>query len=145
MEPMVIVVVFFAILAVFLAFTCSAPSKRGRIVAAFLAFGWACLMFMAANMAESFNLNIWYSSAADDLLETSIEAIDAGQAEQVSAELAAMREELEVTYEHRGNFNELALATAEKIRSAIPKDDATKTQAEQGVGGQPATPPRVGD
>ena len=71
-------------------------------------------MFMAANIAGSSDLNIWYSSAADSLLKASIKAIDAGQAEEVSAELAAMRNELEVTYEHRGNFNELALATAEK-------------------------------
>jgi hypothetical protein len=139
MEPMFIVVLFFAILAVFLGIACSAQSRRGRIIGSIVAFGWSCLMFMAANMAESFNLNIWYSSAADDLLESSIEAIDAGAADQVSAELSAMREELEVTYERRGNFNELALATAKRIRSATPPTDSIKIQAEQGGTGQPAT------
>ncbi len=141
MEPMLIIVVFFAILAVLLGIACCASSRRGRIIGAIVAFGWSCLMFMAANMAESFNLNIWYSSAADDLLESSIEAIDAGQADQVSAELSAMREELEVTYEHRGNFNELARATAKRIRSASPPGDTLKSQAEQGGAGQPATRP----
>jgi hypothetical protein len=138
MDPILIVVLFFAILAVFLGIACCASSRRGRIVGAIVAFGWSCLMFMAANMAESFNLNIWYRSAADDLLESSIEAIDAGQADQVSTELSAMRDDLEVTYEHRGNFNELALATAQRIRSTTPPRDTTKTQAEGGAG-QPAT------
>ena len=138
MEPILIVVLFFAILAVFLGIACCASSRRGRIVGAIVAFGWSCLMFMAANMAESFNLNIWYSSAADNLLESTIEAIEAGQPHQASAELSAMREELEVTYEHRGNFNELALATAKRIRSATPQSDTSKTQAEQGGTGQPA-------
>lgn len=136
---MLIVVVFFAILAVLLGIACCASSRRGRIIGAIVAFGWSCLMFMAANMAESFNLNIWYSSAADDLLESSIEAIDAGQADQVSAELSAMREELEVTYEHRGNFNELASAAAKRIRSATPPTDSLKNQAEQGGTGLPDT------
>jgi hypothetical protein len=67
---MLIGVVLFAILAVLLGIACCASSRRGRIIGAIVAFGWSCLIFMAANMAESFNLNIWYSSAADDLLET---------------------------------------------------------------------------
>ncbi|MBK1884234.1 hypothetical protein JIN85_17575 [Luteolibacter pohnpeiensis] len=136
---MIIVVVFFTVLALFLGIACCATSKRGRIIGAIVAFGWACLMFMAANMAESFNLNIWYSSAADDLLESSIEALDAGQVFQVSAEFSAMREDLEVTYEHRGNFKELALATAKRIRSSIPPSDAPKVKTEQGTAPQSAT------
>lgn len=139
MEPMIIVIVFFTVLAVFLWIACCAPSRRGRIGAAVVAFGWACLMFMAANMVETFNLNIWYSQAADDLLESSIDAINAGDADKVSAELAAMREELQVTYEFRGNFKELAIATSERIRSRTQLENKSKTPAEQDGGGQPAT------
>ena len=141
MEPMIIVIVFSAVLAVFLGIACCSPSRRGRIIGAAVAFGWACLMFMAANMAESLNLNIWYSQAADDLLESSIDAIDAGNADKVSAELAAMREELKVTYEFRGNFKELAIATTERIRSRTQPETKSKTPAEQDGGGQPATRP----
>jgi len=139
MELMIIVVIFFAVLAVFLGITCFSPSRRARIIGAVVAFGWACLMFMAANMAESFNLNIWYSQAADDLLESSIEAIDAGDADHVSAELAAMREKLQVTYEFRGNFKELAIATTERIRSRPHPETKFKIEAEQDGAGQPAT------
>ena len=96
-------------------------------------------MFIAANMAESFNLNIWYSAAADDLLESSIEAINTGDADRVSVELTAMREDLEVTYESRGNFRELAIATTKRIRSR-PQSE-TKQEAEQAGTGQPATRP----
>ena len=125
------VVVYFSIHAVFLGIACCAPGRKGRIIGAIVAFGWSCVMFLAANMAESFNLNIWYSSAADDLLESSIDAIEAGQADRVSAELSVMREKMEVTYEHRGNFNELALATSKRIRSATPSSDTSRPQAEQ--------------
>ncbi|MGB6223458.1 hypothetical protein, partial [Haloferula sp.] len=78
------------------------------------------LMFMAAHMVESFNVNIWYSSAANRLLDQTIEGINAGQAEQVARELALMKEELQVTYENRGNFKELAEETAERLER-LPK------------------------
>jgi hypothetical protein len=74
-------------------------------------------MFIAANMVETFNLNIWYSQAADNLLESSIDAIHAGDGDRVATELAAMRDELQVTYEFRGNFRELAIATTDRIRN----------------------------
>ena len=139
MEAIIIVIIFFAVLAVFLGVACCSSSRRTRIVGAFVAFGWACLVFMAANMVETFNLNIWYSQAADDLLESSIDAINAGDADKVSAEFVAMREELEVTYEFRGNFKELAIATTERIRSRTETKASTETPAEQGSAHQSTT------
>ncbi|MFM2296987.1 MAG: hypothetical protein RL117_694 [Verrucomicrobiota bacterium] len=139
MEPTLIVIAFFAILLLFLGIACSAPSKRGRVIGAFVAFAWSCLMFMAANMVERFNLNAWYSSAADELLDSSIEAIDAGRADHVSAELAEMRDELEVTYQYRGKFDELARATARRIRSTSSVGDKAKSEAQQADRGQAAT------
>lgn len=126
MEPVIPIIGFFAVLAFALAITACAQTRRRRIVGAVVAFGWSCLMFTAASMVESFNLNIWYSSAADGLLESSVDAIEAGQADRVSTELSAMREKLVVTYEHRGNFNELAAATAKRIRFATETRDPSR-------------------
>ena len=130
MEPIVVILIFFGIMAGLLLCAAMSESKKTRMLSGLAAFGWSGLMFMAANMAESFELNVWYSSAADNLLESSIEAIDAGQANHVSTELSAMRDKLEVTYEHRGNFHELALATAKRIRSGTARSDPTEPPAE---------------
>lgn len=126
MEPVIPIIGFFAVLAFALAITSCAQTRRRRVVGAVVAFGWSCLMFMAASTVESFNLNIWYSSAADGLLESSVVAIEAGQADRVATELSAMREKLAGTYEHRGNFNELAAATAKRIRSATETGDTSR-------------------
>jgi hypothetical protein len=117
MEPILIIVIFFGVLAALIAGAASATSKRGRVISGVAALGWACLMFLAARMAESFNLNIWYSLSARNLLDASVAGIKAGKGDQVAGELATMRENLEVTYEHRGNFKELAEETAARLKN----------------------------
>lgn len=108
MHPIAIIVLFFTVLAALIAGAAFAQKKSVRIVSALAAFGWACLMFVAASWAESLNYNAWYSSAASKMLEAYIGSIEQGRQEAVLAEMRRMTNELEVTYEHRGNFKELA-------------------------------------
>lgn len=126
MHPIVIVVLFFAVLAAFIAGTAFAQKKSVRIVSALAAFGWACLMFVAASWAESLNYNAWYSSAASKMLDACISGIEQGRQEAVLTEMRRMTNELEVTYEHRGNFKELA----ERVAVTL-----TTTNAEPGAAG----------
>ena len=117
MEPILIIVIFFGGLAALIAGAAFAASKRGRVIAGVAALGWSCLVFLAAGMVETFNLNIWYSQSAHNLLDASVAGIKAGKSDQVAGELATMRENLEVTYEHRGNFKELAEETAARLKN----------------------------
>lgn len=77
-------------------------------------------MFVAASWAESLNHNIWYSSAASKMLHAYIGGIEQGRHEAVLTEMRRMTKELEVTYEHRGNFKELA----EKAAASLTNSDA---------------------
>jgi hypothetical protein len=49
MEPIAIVILFFMVLAVFIAASAFSQKKSTRVVSALATFGWACLMFIAAN------------------------------------------------------------------------------------------------
>jgi hypothetical protein len=118
MDPIGIVLLFFAVLAAFIAGTAFAQKKSARIVSALAAFGWACLMFVAASWAESLNHNIWYSSAASKMLKACIGGIEQGRQEAVLTEMRRMTNELKVTYEHRGNFKELAERAAASLAAS---------------------------
>ena|SRR5437867_1362712 len=124
MHPIVIVVLFFIVLAAFIAGTAFAQKKSVRVVSSLATFGWACLMFVAASWAESLNHNIWYSSAAAKMLEAYISGIEQGRQDAVLTEMRRITNELDVTYEHRGNFKELAERAAASL---------TTTNSEQGA------------
>ena len=104
------------ILAGLIARVARAESRKGRIISGAAALGWSGLMFVAAGTVESFNLNIWYSQSADDLLEATVGAIEAGKGDEAAVELEAMRSRLQVMYEGRGNFKALAEETTRRLR-----------------------------
>ena len=112
---MVIAVVFFMVLAALIAGTALSQRKVVRLVSALAAFGWACLMFNAASWVESLNYNAWYSSAASQMLNACIGGIEQGRQAAVLTEMRRMTNELEVTYEHRGKFKELAERAASSL------------------------------
>lgn len=115
MATLVIPIVFFLVLAALLAGTASAakPSIRGGgAVAAFLV---AASGYFVADMARSFELNIWYSGSAHKLLDRTVAALEQGQQPEVIRELKTMRDSLELTYEHRGNFRDLADQASESL------------------------------
>ena len=118
MDAFVIVVLFFMVLAILIAGAAFTQKKSARVVAALAAFGWACLMFMAASWAERLNYNAWYSSAASKMLDAYIGGIEQGRQEAVLVEMRRMTNELDVTYEHRGNFKELAERAVSSLTSS---------------------------
>ena len=118
MEPIAIVVVFFMVLAFLIGTSAYAQKKSARVVTALAAFGWACLMFTAANWVQSLGYNSWYSSAASKMMNAYIAAIEQGHHEAVLAEMRRMTNELKVTYENRGNFQELAERAASNLTTS---------------------------
>lgn len=130
MHPIAIVVLFFAVLAALIAGAALTQRKPVRLVSAIAAFGWSCVMFMAASWADSLNYNIWYSSAASKMLDACIVGIEQGRQDAVLGELRRMTNELHVTYERRGNFRELAERAAASLArtNAEPGGPANRSQ-----------------
>jgi hypothetical protein len=91
---------------------------------------WAGFMFSMAGLLHSFQLNSDYSHAAYNLLDAVVQKIDAGHGDQVSQKLTKMRDELEVTYEHRGNFKELAEQTNAELKSMGDGSKSDKVPSE---------------
>lgn len=116
MNPAAIVILFFLLLAVLIAVAAFSERKSVRISSAILAFGLACFMFVIARWAESLNQNIWYSGAASEMLNACIDGLEQGREEVVLGEMKKMSGELEVTYEYRSNFRELAEQMAENLK-----------------------------
>lgn len=122
MATLVIPIVFFLVLTGLLAGTASEakPSiRRGCALAAFLV---AALGYFATGMARSFELNVWYSGSAHKLLDRTVAALEQGRQAEVIREFKTMRDSLEVTYEHRGNFRDLAEKTSEALSPRSPQD-----------------------
>ena len=115
MHPIDIIVSFFAVLAGLIAGAVLPQKKPARVFAGVAAFGWACLMFMAARWAQGLNHNAWYSDAASRMLEANIGDMEQRRQEAVLAEMRRMTNGLEVTYEHRGNFKQLAERAAKSL------------------------------
>jgi len=115
MEPVAIIIVFFVVLAAFIGTAAFAQKKSVRTLCAVLSLAWAGLMFMAAGWAESLNYNAWYSNAASKMLESYISGIERGQQDLVLREMKKMTSELDVTYERRGNFKDLAERAAQSL------------------------------
>jgi len=123
MEPIAIIIAFFAVLTALIVGSVVCSHKRSRIVFGVMTLAWASLMFIAANGVQTYNLNAWYSAAAARMIDESIATIDSGRHQELNAGLKNMRDNLIVTYENRGNFKELA----DKLSSEL----AQKNQAQQ--------------
>lgn len=124
MQPMFIIILFFLVLAVFIAGTALAQRKSVRWLSAAATFGWACFIFMAASWVERLNYNAWYSNATFKLLEACIGGMEQGRQNAVLSEMRRMTNELEVTYERKGNFKTLAENAAERLTSSHTNQEA---------------------
>lgn len=133
MHPIAIIILFFTVLGAFIWGAAFFERKSARVISAAGAFGWSCLMFMAAAWAESLNYNTWYSSAASNMLRAFVAGIEDGRQEMVLREMRRMTNELHVTYERRGNFKELA----ERAAASLTK---TNTEPASGPNGAGRTP-----
>lgn len=88
-------------------------------------------MFVVARWAERLNYNIWYSSAASAMLKACIVGIEQGREEVVLGEMKKMSSELEVTYENRGNFKELAEQMTENLKIEPVVEPHTRLESEE--------------
>lgn len=128
MEPISIIIAFFAVLAALIVGIVACSHKRTRIVFGIMTLAWASLMFITANEVQTYNLNAWYGAAAARMIDSSIAAIDSGKHQELNAGLKKMRDNLIVTYENRGNFKELAdklsfeLAQNKEAQQAAPRN-----------------------
>lgn len=118
MEPIAIIIAFFAVLAALIVGSVVYSHKRTRIVFGVMTFAWSSLMFIAANEVQTYNLNAWYSAAARRMIDASIATIDSGRHQELNTGLKKMRDNLVVTYENRGNFKELA----DKLSSELAQE-----------------------
>lgn len=116
MSPMVIIVLFFGVLAGLLACAVLCESKGVRLGFGIGAFAWACLMFVVAGIGETFEQNLWYGVSAKGLLDESVKALESGKRAEVCAAWKRMSADLDVTYEHRSNFREVADRAVREMR-----------------------------
>jgi len=125
MEPIAIIIAFFAVLAALIVGSVICSHKRNRIVFGIMTLAWASLMFIAANEVQTYNLNAWYSSAAARMIDSSIAAIDSGKHQELNTGLKKMRGNLIVTYENRGDFKQLS----DKLSSELAQRDEVQQDA----------------
>lgn len=115
MYSMLIVALFFAVLAPLIVSTALAEKKTVRVVSGVAALGWATLIFNFSSWTESSNYNVWFNSAASKMLEAFIGGLEQGRQEAVLKEMRLMTHELNFTYEYRGNFKDLAERAAANL------------------------------
>ncbi len=123
---------FYLILVSLLAPAVLAKRKTVRIIAAVACLGWSALTMTVANWVQSVNHNVWYSDAAYRMLEAYIQGIEAGRQDSVLREMKRMTNQLQVTYEDRGNFRELAERAAVSLANTNTEPDGAANR------GQPA-------
>jgi hypothetical protein len=88
------------------------------ILAILSCFGVA---FLAAQLVR-LNYNIWYSSATARLLDSTINQLENKETKFVINELKILRDKMPITYEFKGNYDELAADTAKKMKTYKNKD-----------------------
>jgi amino acid transporter len=88
------------------------------ILAILSCFGVAVLAAQIVRL----NYNIWYSSATAKLLDSTINQLENKETKFVIKELKTLREKIPVTYEFKGNYNELAAETTKKMKAYKNKD-----------------------
>jgi len=130
MGPIAIVAVFYGTLAVLVSITALSQRKKVRIIAGVGCLAWSALMFMAADAVERFNHNAWYSGDAYRILDAYVGGIESGHQDAVLREMKRMTNELEVTYEHRGNFRELAQRAAASLNNTNIEPDGAASRSQ---------------
>ena len=81
--------------------------------------------FVAAQIVR-LNYNIWYSDATKKLISVSVEKLEQGQVDSVIKHWSQLRDQIQPTYEKKGNYNELVSQAVEKINSLNTSRQAIK-------------------
>ena len=78
-----------------------------RITLGICAIAMCFLVAVGIGSLDRLNSNIWYGTASKDLIENTIAELEAGNTERVIAELRALRDKLQPTYENRADYDKL--------------------------------------
>jgi hypothetical protein len=78
----------------------------------FMCFGVAFL----AGKLEMFNANAWFGFATKDLIDATIDELEAGNEERVVSSLKKLQKEYSPTYENRARYDELAAKAVADMR-----------------------------
>lgn len=79
-----------------------------------LSFGVAFLVGSLTRL----NYNAWYGGATQELIDTTISELEAGNVDRVLVSLRTLKAKYEPTYENRAHYDKLVKETTEKMRSA---------------------------
>src|SRR5689334_19129383 len=90
MHRIVILGLFFLVLGAFISGAALARRRSVRLISAAGALVWSFLMFSAACGVATFNCNAWYSSAASEMLDACIAAMEQGRHAAVLDEMRRM-------------------------------------------------------
>lgn len=71
------------------------------------AIGMSLLVAYGVGSLEHLNANAWYGGASKNLIDTTIEELEAGNTEQVIEELKVLQEQFHPTYENRARYDKL--------------------------------------
>jgi hypothetical protein len=87
-----------------------------RIAAGAAALSMCFGVAFLAGTLQMFNANAWFGSATKDLIDATIEELEAGRQERVLSALKKLQHEYRPTYENRARYDELAEQAAANMR-----------------------------
>tara|TARA_B100000609_G_C16903240_1_gene275675 strand:+ start:89 stop:472 length:384 start_codon:yes stop_codon:yes gene_type:complete len=73
--------------------------------------------FVAAQIVR-LDYNIWYSDATKKLISASVEKLEQGRVDSVIKDLSQLRDQIQPTYERKGNYDELVAQTVERMNAS---------------------------
>jgi hypothetical protein len=115
MTPIQIIIGFYLVLTTAIACCVFAVRKSVRIAGGAFALLWSGLMLWLAAEVKEFDYNVWYSSAARALIRNSSDALEAGRTDDVLRVWRKLGDDIEVDYEKRGNFRDIAREAATRL------------------------------
>jgi hypothetical protein len=110
-----IILAWSLLLVAFLKQTAFAEKKSARLIGAFATFGWTCIAVAVGFVLIRLSHNSWYNLSASRMMNAYIHGLEQGRHEEVLEEMRSMAKDLQVTYESRGNFAELANRAASNL------------------------------
>lgn len=81
-----------------------------------IAILWSFVIAYAIGTLEQLNSNAYFGRATKELLENSVQQMQAGKGDVVQREWIRMIEEYQPTYENRGRYREIVDETIERMK-----------------------------
>lgn len=91
----------------------------------------AICAWVLSDVLNGFQYNAWYGGATGELIDTSVEEIEDGNADRVLKVWRSLDRQYQPTYENRANYDELVEDATQRIRGEIPIDSGGAWDASQ--------------